>query len=82
MGTKLLGLSACHPQTDGLIERASQTVEQMLRGVVDANHTEWDEHLDLVEFAYKNSSQASTGHGQMCCYRDKLQSDTSINLQY
>ena len=34
----------------------------MLRGVVNADHTDWDEHLDMVEFAYNNSSQASMGH--------------------
>ena len=62
MKTKLLMSSAYHPQTVGLTERANQTFEQMLRGVVNADHTDWDEHLDMVEFAYNNSSQASTGH--------------------
>ena len=36
MGTQLLMSSAYHPQTDGLTKRANQTVEQMLRGVVNA----------------------------------------------
>ena len=54
--------SAYQPQTGGLTERAIQTVEQMLRGVVNAGHTDWDKHLDMVGFAYHNSSQASNGH--------------------
>ena len=62
LGTKLKMSTAFHPQTDGLTERANQTVEQMLRAFVNADHTDWDEHLDLVEFAYNNSLQASSGH--------------------
>ena len=27
-----------------------------------AGHTDWDKHLDMVGFAYHNSSQASNGH--------------------
>ena len=42
MGTKLPMSSAYHPQTDGLIARANQIVEQMWRGVVNADHTDWD----------------------------------------
>ena len=62
MGPKLLVSSASHPQTSGLTERVKQTIEQILRGVVNADHTDWDEHLDTVKYAYNNFSQASTGH--------------------
>ena len=62
LGTKLQMSTAFHPQTNGLTERANQTIEQMLRAVVNEEQSNWDEHLDLVEFAYNNSKQASTGH--------------------
>ena len=62
LGTKLQMSTAYHPQTDGLTERANQTIEQMLRAYVNEDQDNWDECLDLVEFAYNNSKQASTGH--------------------
>ena len=62
LGTKLQMSTAHHPQTDGLTERANQTIEMMLRAFVNADHTDWDQHLDMVEFAYNNSAQASSGH--------------------
>ena len=49
------------PQTDALTERANQTVEQMLRAVVNADPTDWGKHLDMGEFDCNNSSQASSG---------------------
>ena len=62
LGTKLQMSTAYHPQTDGLTERANQTIEQMLRAYVNEEQDNWDDCLDLVEFAYNNARQASTGH--------------------
>ncbi|KAJ9515650.1 hypothetical protein QJQ45_002714 [Haematococcus lacustris] len=60
-GTRLLLSSAYHPQTDGQTERANRTVEDMLRPYVNDHKTDWDQHLDAVEFAYNSSEHAGTG---------------------
>jgi transposase InsO family protein len=61
IGTNLAMSSAYHPQTDGQTERANRTLEQMLRFYVDRQLSNWDELLLCCEFAYNNSTQASTG---------------------
>ena len=59
MGTRLMMSTAFHPQTDGQLERTIQVLEDMLRSCVLDLKGSWEEHLPLVEFAYKNSYQAS-----------------------
>ncbi|KAJ9524896.1 hypothetical protein QJQ45_002965 [Haematococcus lacustris] len=61
-GTHLSISTANHPQTDGQTERANRTIEDMLRNYVSPHHTDWDNHLTAVEFAYNASGQASTGY--------------------
>ena len=61
-GTKLALSTAFHPQTDGQTERQNRTFVQMLRAFVNSTHTDWDEHLAALEFAYNNSVNPSTGH--------------------
>jgi hypothetical protein len=51
-----------HPQTDGQSERTNRTLEDMLRAYVAPDNRDWDQHLPLVEFAYNDSVQASTGY--------------------
>ena len=51
-----------YPQIDGQTERANRTLEDMLRAFVAVHHNDWDEYLTPLEFAYNDSSQASTGH--------------------
>jgi hypothetical protein len=53
--------TAYHPQTDGQTERDNRTLEEMLRHFVEWRQTDWDDHLDVLEMAYNNSKQASTG---------------------
>lgn len=60
-GTKFNMSTANHPQTDGQSERANRTIEEILRCYVSPHHDDWDEKLALVEFAYNDSMQASTG---------------------
>ena len=33
----------------------------MLRSYVNVNHSDWDEHLSVLEMAYNNSKHVSTG---------------------
>ena len=51
--------TAFHPQTDGQTERVNRTLEDMLRQYVNPFHTDWDEHLDMAEFAINDAWQES-----------------------
>nr|GEX06665.1 putative reverse transcriptase domain-containing protein [Tanacetum cinerariifolium] len=55
LGTRLDMSTAYHPQTDGQIERAIHTSEDMLKACVLDFKGSWDVHLSLVEFSYNNS---------------------------
>ena len=55
--TKLLFITAYHPQTDGQMKRVNQIVEDMLRMHVMHQHKKWEDYLPLVEFAYNNGYQ-------------------------
>jgi hypothetical protein len=55
LGTHLIRSSAYHHQTDGLIERVNQIIEDMLRACVLMDGLKWDKHLPLAEFSYNNS---------------------------
>ena len=59
IGTRLDFSTAFHPQTDGQSERTIQTLEDMLRMCVIDVGGSWDDHLQLVEFAYNNSYYSS-----------------------
>ncbi|GJZ05113.1 putative reverse transcriptase domain-containing protein [Tanacetum coccineum] len=50
---------AYHHETDGQSERTIQTLEDMLRACVLDFGKNWDRHLPLVEFSYKNSYHTS-----------------------
>ena len=62
LGTRLAMSVSNHPQTDGQTERANRTLQDILKSMVNANQSDWDQHLISAEFAYNNSVQASTGH--------------------
>ena len=51
--------TAYHPQSDGQTERANRVLEEMLRQYVSPNHDDWDEHLDMAEFAINDAWQES-----------------------
>jgi len=59
--TKLNMSTSYHAQTDGQTERANRTLEDALRSYVNSQQDDWDELLPLMEMAYNNSVQASTG---------------------
>jgi hypothetical protein len=59
LGTQLYFSTAYHPETDGLTERANQTLEDMLRMYVMDQQKRWEEFLPLVELAYNNSYQST-----------------------
>jgi hypothetical protein len=59
LGVKHTPSTAFHPQTDGQTERLNRVVQEMLRNYVSPLHDDWDEYLDLAEFAYNNSYHES-----------------------
>jgi transposase InsO family protein len=69
-GIKLSMSTAYHPQTDGMVERLNQTLEDMLRRYVAFGITfednlgfthDWVTVLPALEFAYNSSRHSATG---------------------
>ena len=56
-----LATSSYHPNGNGGVERANNTMAQMLAMVVSERQDDWDFRLPHVEFAYNNSVSAATG---------------------
>lgn len=61
LGTRLLMSTAFHPQTDGVTERANRSINQILRGCVSPDQSDWVERLPMVEFAINSAISSSTG---------------------
>ena len=53
--------SSYHPEGDGQTERMNQTLEQYLRIYSNYQQDNWSKLLPLVEFAYNNAPNATTG---------------------
>jgi len=62
LGTQLKFSPAYHPQTDGQSERTNRILEEYLRHFVSPLQDDWDDYLDLAEFAINDSVQTSTGY--------------------
>nr|AHN53418.1 pol polyprotein [Nuttalliella namaqua] len=52
--------SPYHPQTNGLTERFNHTLADMLSFYISSEHTNWDELLPYVTFAYNTAVQSTT----------------------
>ena len=61
LGTQLNFSTAYHPQIDGRTKRVNWVLEDMLRMYVMEKPGKWQDYLHLVEFAYNNNFQVSTG---------------------
>ncbi|XP_065196605.1 uncharacterized protein LOC135828100 [Sycon ciliatum] len=53
--------TACHPQSDGMVERFNRTLEAMIATSI-SDHRDWDLHLQHTALAYRTSVHASTGY--------------------
>lgn len=53
--------SAYHPQANGLTERLNHTLANMMSMYIADNHTNWDEILPYVTYAYNTARQTTTG---------------------
>ena len=61
LGVEHVTSSAYHPQSQGCLERFHQTLKQVLRKYCLENSTNWDEGIDWLLFAYRESVQESLG---------------------
>ncbi|KAK3095582.1 hypothetical protein FSP39_016324 [Pinctada imbricata] len=61
LGTEKTRTTTFRPQSDGLVERANRTIQNMLSSYVNTNQRDWDEFLSLVTMAYNSSIHATTG---------------------
>ena len=61
LDVKKLRTSPYHPQTDGQVKRLNRTLKQILTAYVNKDHSDWDVHLPLALFAYRNSVHFSSG---------------------
>lgn len=60
LNTKSILTTAYHAQTNGLTEHLNRTISVMLSMYVDTKHTDWDQALDFVTFAYNSSVHSTT----------------------
>ena len=60
VGTKLLFLTTCQPQSDGQIEVVNRTLSTLLRIIIQKNLKNWEDCLPFIEFAYNRSVHSTT----------------------
>src|SRR5258708_12469943 len=53
--------SGYHPEGDGQTEHLNQVLEQYLRAYTNYQQDDWSSLLPLVEFAYNNAMNETTG---------------------
>jgi hypothetical protein len=63
LGVDIRLSSAFHPETDGQIERTNHTLEKYRHCTVNYQQDDWLALLSQVEFAYNNTTHASTRIG-------------------
>ena len=61
LGVKQYKSSACHPESQGALERFHQTLKNMLRTYCLENNCDWDQGVHLLLFAARESVQESLG---------------------
>lgn len=62
LGIKRRLLTTFYPQTNSQTERQNNTINGLLRAFVNYEQNDWVGLLLMVEFAYNNAKNASTGY--------------------
>ena len=71
-----------YPQTDDQTERQNSTMETYLRAFVNFKQNNWTRLLPMIEFAYNNAKNASTGHISFelnCGYHPRMSYKEDVN---
>ena len=61
LGIEKLNTTANHPQCNGAVERFNRTLKSMLRKQAAKFGMQWDQYLNGVVWAYRNTPHSSTG---------------------
>ena len=61
LGTRVHLATTHHPQSNGLTERMNRTLIGLIRKFTQGRKHEWDEVLPLLEFAYNQTPNSTTG---------------------
>ena len=62
IGMQLKMSSSYHPETDGITERANQTITQMIRQCISPTQKDWMSKLPAIEFAINIARSESTSY--------------------
>jgi transposase InsO family protein len=62
LGINLMLSTSHHPQHDGQMERANQTLKIILRALVTGERKSWSKWLSLLAHAYNTTPQSSTSY--------------------
>ena len=49
------------PQSDGMVERANRTIQNLIASYISDKQDDWDEHIPLLMLAYRSSFHETTG---------------------
>ena len=61
LGINKTRTTPAHPQSDGMVERFNQTLENHLAKVVDEHQRDWDQYIPLFLMSYRSAVHESTG---------------------
>ena len=53
--------TAFWPQTDGQMERVNLVMQVYLQNYLNADQTDWADHISMAEFSYNNTKHSRTG---------------------
>jgi len=59
---KRIKTSACHPQTNGALERTHRVLVEYLRCYVLENRTDWDKCIPYATFVFNTTPHSGTGY--------------------
>jgi hypothetical protein len=60
--TRHVRTTPANPRSDGLAENAMRTLKDMLAGLTNIYHNDWDTHLTYISYAYNNTINVATGY--------------------
>ena len=74
--------TAFRPQTDGQTERVNLVLHEYLRNYVNADQTDWADHISMAEFSYNNTKHSGTGFSPfMVVFKTEPLSPIDLALQ-